>query len=62
MRRTIKTADIKPGIKAFAWEKFCLKKDNMRRQYNPNYDPLKLNEQVDKSDWDEFLREWENAG
>lgn len=54
MRAMIKTEEIKPGIKAFAWESFCLKRDTIRRKYNPNYDPMKLSEATQMIDWAEF--------
>ena len=60
MRKTINTEEIKPGIKAFLWEGFCLEKDQIRRKYIEGYDPLKLNEEVDKMDWFEFQWKYEN--
>ena len=58
MRNTINTEDIRPGMKAFFWEGFCLRKDNERREIYPSYDPKNLSPEGDHRDWLEFENYW----
>ena len=58
MRNTIDTESITPGIKAFAWEGFCLKRDISRKKWIKGYDPKKLSPEADALDWADFQEEW----
>lgn len=58
MRNTIKTEEIRPGMKAFFWEGFCLKLDNKRKQLYKDYDWKNLTPEGDRKDWLEFESYW----
>ncbi len=60
MRRSIKTEEINPGKKAFLWEGYCLKIDNLRRELIPGYDPMALAKEEDARDWNNFEKYYEN--
>lgn len=65
MRNTIKLENIQPGMKQFFWEGFCLRKDNERTRMYPDYDPRKLSPEGDQKDWaefEEYYKQFENAG
>lgn len=60
MRTMINTKEIKPGFKAFKWEGYCLKVDMLRRELIPGYDPLKLSEEDQMRDWNNFEKYYES--
>lgn len=60
MRTKIKTEEIRPGFKAFVWEGYCMKVDNLRRELIPGYDPMKLSEEDQMRDWENFEKYYES--
>ena len=60
MRAKIKTEEIRPGFKAFVWEGYCMRVDNLRRELIPGYDPMKLSEEDQMRDWENFEKYYES--
>ena len=56
MRKLIKTEEIKPGFKAFAWEAYCMRIDALRRDLIPGYKPEDLSDEEQMKDWNNFLK------